>query len=75
VRVLSIQVPGEWIVGDVSANPKEVLVIADDVLVVVPLPDREAGDKARLMGASGRDRLEVLDDGPQRTSLGSAGPP
>jgi hypothetical protein len=75
VRVLFIQVPGEWIVGDVSANPKEVLVIAHDVLVVVPLPDRETGDKARLMDASGHDRLEVLDDGPQRTPLDCAGPP
>lgn len=46
VGVLSIKRPLERVVGDVLANAVEVGVVADDVFVVVALPEGEAGGVA-----------------------------
>src|SRR5262245_565853 len=49
IRMPLIQIPAQWVCGYIFANPLQRHFIANDVLVIVPLPDRDAGRGAYLI--------------------------
>src|SRR3990172_4165682 len=70
-RVLAIQVPASGVFSDVFADSLQAFVVADDVFVVVALPESltEAGPPSRLHAACiphRRDGLERADHITQR---------
>jgi hypothetical protein len=52
-----------WVCPDVLPDSVQFLVIADDALVVVALPNFIAGRIKCLVDFSRADRFEILDDG------------
>jgi len=66
-RVLTIHGPARRVIQDVLADPIQGVLIADDVFVVVALPDRRAGSTPRGVDALRRRGLEPRDEGSQRT--------
>ncbi len=49
--------------GDVITDVCQVVIVADDVLVIVALPDSLAGGETDGVDFAGRDRFEILDNG------------
>ena len=52
-RVVVIVEPAGWVAGDVIADRRQVGIVADDVFVIVPLPDRVGGGVAQQVAAFG----------------------
>ncbi len=61
VRIAFVQHPLHWIVGNVFADVVEIFLIADDVLVEVPLPRYLSGRSMHLIYPFCRDGLEGSD--------------
>src|ERR1700687_4079100 len=67
VRILGITVPTQRVRGDVVADALKRFLVADDVIVVVPLPDGMSGAETGVFGAFRYSRLEGADDCPERS--------
>ena len=50
IRVLSVKSPRQRVVGDVLADAQEGIIVTDDVLVVVALPEATNGWPNRALG-------------------------
>ena len=64
-RVVVIVEPAGWVAGDVLADRRQVAVVADDLFVIVPLPDGSAGGMAQGVDAFGGGGFEPRDKRPR----------
>src|SRR5208337_1367637 len=72
--VLSVQGPPQGIVTNVLANAIQFLLVANDVLVIIRLPNRHAGCPPCSVDGFFAEGLDLSEDGPNRTRRGAVGP-
>ncbi len=55
--------PAEGVLRDVRADALKVRLVANDMIVETPLPDRFSGSAAEVVDPFARDRLDLADYG------------
>src|SRR3990170_537057 len=63
-RILGVLIPPQRVLRDVPPHPAQVVLVPDDVFVVVPLPNWNAGRVPNFVDALGGYRLERPDQAP-----------
>ena len=62
IGIFRILQPIGGVVEDVLPDGVQFFIVADDALVIIPLPHWRAGGLSHLVDAPGRDRFEIPDD-------------
>ena len=68
-RVVHIPSPAGGVGGDVFPNPIPFILVADDVLMIIALPERHTRRLAHFVDAFGRGGFERADNRPKGFAL------
>src|SRR6185437_11857578 len=65
-RIFAVEMPLQWIITDILPNAVACPLVADDMLMIAPLPDMATGRCVRGVDGLRRHALVSTDDGRQR---------